>query len=139
MLGVVNERSRRDLNDQIVPAESGHFFAHSGLAAGRLPMMPAGEIEQGILIGIGEENDAAAIASVAAVGAALGDVFLAAEGDAPVAAVAGFHLNDGFVDEHGRNQKPTEELPWALQKFTVIRRRLRLSRVPKRASCTLRP
>ncbi len=116
MIRVENQSAGRDVNDQIVAAESGHFFAHAGLAAFGLPMMPAGEIEQGILIRIGDENDAAAVAAVAAVGAALGDVFLAPEGDASVPAVAGFNLNDGFIDEHiGHilNQKPTAA-PWAL-------------------------
>ena len=102
MLGVENQRAGRDVDDQIVAAESGHFLAHAGLAAFGLPMMPAGEIEQGVLVRIGDEDDAAAVAAVAAVGAALGDVFLAAEGDASVPAVAGFHLNDGFIDEHMR-------------------------------------
>ena len=63
-------------------------------------MVSAGEIEEGVLIGVGEEDDAAAVAAVAAVGAALGDVFLTAEGEAAVAAVAGLDFNDGFVDEH---------------------------------------
>ena len=43
----------------------------------------------------------AAVAAVAAVGAALGDVLLAPERDAPVPAVAGFDVDVGFVDEHG--------------------------------------
>ena len=53
------------------------------------------------LSAIGDEDDDAAVAAVAAVGAALGDVLLAPERDAPVAAVAGFHVDVGFVDEHG--------------------------------------
>src|ERR1700689_421842 len=102
MFGVVDEGSRGNANDQIFAAEAGHFFAHSGVSARGLPMMPAGEIEEGVLVGIGDEDNVAAVAAIAAVGAAFGDVFLPSEGDAAVAAVAGFDLNDGFIDEHAR-------------------------------------
>jgi hypothetical protein len=115
VFGVVNERSRRDVNDQILAAEAGHFFAHSGMAARGLPMMTAGEIEEGILVGIGDENNVTAITAIAAVGATLGDVFFPSEGDAAVAAVAGFDLDDGFIDEH------VERLPF--RTFFAIKRR----------------
>ena len=52
-----------------------------------------------------QDDHVAAVAAVAAVGAALGDVFFASEGDAAVSAVAGFYLNDGFIDEHGRHSR----------------------------------
>ncbi len=64
-------------------------------------MVFAGEIEQSALVRIGFEDDMGAVAAVAAVGSALGDVFFASEGDAPVSAVTGLHMDFGFVDEHG--------------------------------------
>jgi hypothetical protein len=59
-------------------------------------------IGQGIQFGVGLQVDAAAIAAIAAIGAAEGDVFLPPEADATVAAVAGLDPDDDFIDEfHG--------------------------------------
>ena len=49
---------------------------------------------------LGDEDHAAAVAAVAAVGPAAGDVFLAAEADAAVAPLAGLDADFDFVDEH---------------------------------------
>jgi len=48
----------------------------------------------------GFHDDVAAAAAVAARGAASRDELLAAEGEASVAAVAGFHADIGFVNKH---------------------------------------
>src|SRR5439155_10116875 len=114
--GVVHDRPGRDGNDQVRAGLAVHLLAHAGFAARGVPMVLAHEIQERVLIGIGDEDDVAAVAPVAAVGAALGDVFLAPEGDASGAAVARFDVNGGFVDEHRApdcNEKPTAQ-PWAL-------------------------
>src|SRR5580692_3777000 len=49
----------------------------------------------------GFHDDIAALAAVAARRAAARNIFLATKGHATVAAVAGFHPNFSFVDEHG--------------------------------------
>ena len=49
---------------------------------------------------LGHDDHAAAVAAVAAVGTALGDVTLAAEAAATVAAVAGRHLDLHAIDKH---------------------------------------
>ena len=49
---------------------------------------------------IGDDVDGAAVAAVAAVGAAARDELLAAEAEAAVAAVAGGDVDVDFVDEH---------------------------------------
>ena len=48
----------------------------------------------------GGHEDVAAVAAVAAGGAALGDELFAAEGHAAVAAVAGLDSDSCFVDKH---------------------------------------
>ena len=100
MLFIENQRTGRDGDDEILAAEAGHFLTHAGFAAFGAPMVPAGEIEKGVFIGIGDEDDAAAVAAVASFGSALGNIFFAAEGDATVPAVAGVDFDDGFVNEH---------------------------------------
>jgi hypothetical protein len=50
----------------------------------------------------GFHNDVAALAAIAARGTTARDKFLAAEGHAAVATVAGFDSDFGFVDEHGK-------------------------------------
>ena len=48
----------------------------------------------------GHQDDAAAVAAVAAVGPAARDVFLPAEADAAVTPFARLHADFRFVDEH---------------------------------------
>ena len=48
----------------------------------------------------GFEDHAAAVASIAARRPAARHIFLAAKGDAAVAAVAGLYVNLGFVNKH---------------------------------------
>ena len=47
-------------------------------------------------------NTLISLASIAAIRPPLGDVFLAAETDTSVTAVAGLHINFGIVDKHQR-------------------------------------
>ena len=56
-------------------------------------------VDQGVDVAVGDHDHAAALAAIATVRAALGDVFLAAERNHAVAAVAGGHVDLGFVDE----------------------------------------
>jgi hypothetical protein len=51
-------------------------------------------------IGVGQQDDVAAVSTVAAVRASLGDVFLPPEAERPVAAAAPAHLDAGAVVEH---------------------------------------
>lgn len=98
---VVDEGAWRDADEEVVGAFSGHFFTHAVLAVVGVPVMSPREVEEGIFVGVSEEDDGSAIAAVAAVGSAFRDVLFTAEGDAAVTAVAGFDFDDGFVDEHG--------------------------------------
>jgi hypothetical protein len=63
--------------------------------------MAGSEIQQSVFVRVGYHDDAATVATIAAIGAAFGDIFLTPKGDAPVAAIPGLDVNCGFVDEHG--------------------------------------
>ena len=67
--------------------------------------MLAGKIEQRVLGRVGFEDNASAVTAVAAIGPALGNVFFAAERDAPHPAVAGLHVNDCFINKHIPNNR----------------------------------
>ena len=59
------------------------------------------EVNERVAVRIGDEIDRAALAAVAAVGAAARDELLAPEAEGAAAAVAGVDVDVDFVDEHG--------------------------------------
>ena len=58
------------------------------------------EVDEGVVAEGGGHEDVAAVAAVAARGAAAGDELFAAEGHAAVAAVAGLDPDSCFINEH---------------------------------------
>jgi hypothetical protein len=66
-----------------------------------LGLKPAGKavVGEGIQFRIRDQVDAAAVAAVAAVGTAEGNVFLPPETDTTVAAIAGFNPDEDFIDK----------------------------------------
>jgi hypothetical protein len=60
------------------------------------------EMEESIEVRVGLDEDVAAASAVAAAGAAAWNVLLAPERKTAVAAVAGFHADANFIDEHER-------------------------------------
>ena len=58
------------------------------------------EVDEGVDIAVGYEDDVAAVTAVAAVRTALGDKFFAAEAAHAVAAFSGLHKNSGSIDKH---------------------------------------
>ena len=84
-------RAERHVHDGVVPAPARHALAlavHAALAA----QVPAEAERREIAhVGIGEQDDIAAVAAVAAVGPALGHELLAPERDAAVATATGLH------------------------------------------------
>src|SRR3954452_10644719 len=65
------------------------------------PTFAVAEYGQAIDAGLGDHNDAAAVATVAAVGAAARNVLLTTKAHAAVAAAAGFDFDGDAIDEHG--------------------------------------
>lgn len=100
MVGIVDEGAGRDFYYQVVAVCAVFIFSGARPAVGGAPVVLAGEIEQGVEAFDGLKVDVAAPSAVAAVRAALGDVFLAAEADAAVAAVARLDVNFRLVNKH---------------------------------------
>ena len=72
------------------------------LAVARFVAAGIAVVDQGVDVAIGHDIDVTASPAIAAVGAAEGDEFLATEADATAAAVAGGHIDGGFINEfHG--------------------------------------
>lgn len=76
--------------DQILALGAGAIGAAALLAILRIEFTRIAVIDQGVEVGVGLEEYRAAVATVAAVGAALLDEFLATEGHHAVTAVTGF-------------------------------------------------
>ena len=76
------------------------------LAAVGLPLLAMGQGGEAVDAFAGDEDDAAAVAAVAAVGPAAGDEFLPVEGDAAVAPAAGLETDFHFIDEHRASLLP---------------------------------
>ncbi len=105
-VAVVDERAGRHADDDVFALLAVAVIAHAGLSGLCVPMMMAGQVDERGKLRIGFEQDASAVAAVAAVGPALGDVLLPPEADAPVAAFAGPNADFSLVDEeHAGNAK----------------------------------
>ena len=101
-VGVIGQGA--DWNDdfQISAAAAGAVGAHTVLATLSAKAPRVAVIDQSIEFRVGAQVNAAPVAAIAPVGAPKRDVFLAAEADAAVAAIAGFDADDHFIDEfHG--------------------------------------
>ena len=84
---------------EVLPGPAAHLAAHAGLAVLGLVEALVLEVDQGVEGVITDQVDAATVAAIAAIGAALGHVLLPAEAEAAVAPLAGLHDDRGFVDE----------------------------------------
>ena len=90
------------LMTQIVAARAGAVRARAAVAARRAEMLGVAKVDQRVEAGDRLEDDVAALAAVAAVGAAIFDELLAPEADGAGAAGAGADEDLGLVEEmHG--------------------------------------
>ncbi len=82
LLVVVQDlRADRDLDDEVVAARAGPVAAGAALAARRPEMLGVAKVDQGVEALDRLEDDVAALAAVAAVRAAIFDIFLAPEAE----------------------------------------------------------
>ena len=88
---VVDLRAQRDVDEGIVAAPARLAPALAVHAALGAQMPPEAERREVAHVRVGDQDDVAAVAAVAAVGAALRHELLAPEGDAPVTAATGLH------------------------------------------------
>ena len=96
----VYHRAHGNFQNKIVARGAVHAFAHAVGAARCLEVVFEAVVEQRRNRLVGLEHDVAAVAAVAAVGAALGNMSLTAEAQAARAAVTALHVNAYFVYEH---------------------------------------
>ena len=86
---VVDHRAHRHLHVDRCAFRAGAVAAFAVPSALGFMFGIEAELQQGVLVLAGDQDDVAAAAAIAAAGAAARDVLLAAEGQAAVAAVAG--------------------------------------------------
>ena len=92
----------RDLDDKVGAARAGAVASRSGRTALCLEMLGIAKVDQRVETGHRFEDDVAALAAVAAVGAAIFDIFFTPERHRAGAAVAGLDEDLGLVEEmHG--------------------------------------
>ena len=113
MIGDNGAQGHRD--DAISAISAVHLLAHAVAAVLGPVVRVVGEVEQGVDGGVANEDDIAALAAIAAIGSALGDVLLAAHADGPVASLAGADEDCGAIEkQHGgvtsRERRVTNEV-----------------------------
>src|SRR5579872_7303267 len=98
---IVNERSHGHLQNQIGPGmpRAVRAFAVAAAVGPEFPVVPIAQ--QRVVVGIGLQINAPAIAAIAAGRTAARNEFLAAKGNATVAAGPGLDENLCFINEHG--------------------------------------
>ena len=99
---VVDDGADRNLQDDALALAAGLVGAFAVTAALGLVFGIEAEVHQRVVALAGFHDDVAAVPAVAARGPAARHEFLATEGHAAVAAVAGLDSNFGFVNEHGK-------------------------------------
>src|SRR5207248_2625117 len=95
----LDSRALRDAHHEIVARGPGPTFARTMRARGGTAVRMVPEREQRRDVAIGPQDDVAALAAVAAVRPAAGNVRFAAEGHRPGAAVPAPHVDLRLVDE----------------------------------------
>jgi hypothetical protein len=100
--GIQHHGAGRHLNRQVVAAAAVAARAAAALAACRPPVPTVRERRQAIDSLAGHQHHASAVAAIAAIRPAAGDVLLAPEADAAVAPPAGLDEYLDAIDEHGR-------------------------------------
>src|SRR5436190_9266954 len=102
---VVNNRAQGNGDLQILAAFPALGASESMLSTVCFEGMVVTELEQRVLLRVGDKIDIAAVAAIAAARAALRDELLPSKGDAAVPAVSGAHRDFGFVNEHGEKDE----------------------------------
>ena len=95
-------RARRHGDHGIRAARAGSVLAHAARAVLGVEVLLVAVVDQRVEVGDALDPDVAALAAVAAVGAAVLDELLAAERDGAAPAIAGADVDLGLVEEfHG--------------------------------------
>ena len=100
--GIANDRANRHVHDDVVAAFAVAIGASPAFAVLGEEFAGVAVVDEGVDVAVGNDIDAAAATTVAAIRTAHGDVFFPAEGGNAVAALAGDDQDLGFVDEFHR-------------------------------------
>lgn len=100
--GIANDRANRHVHDDVVAAFAVAIGAPPAFAVLGEEFAGVAVVDEGVDVAVGNDIDAAAATTVAAIRTAHGDVFFPAEGGNAVAALAGDDQDLGFVDEFHR-------------------------------------
>ena len=102
-MGVLDGGAHRHLEHHVHAVAAVAVVAATGLAVLGVVVGLEAVVEQGRVVLVGLQKDRAALAAVAARGAAAGHELLTPEGDRTLPAVASLHVDAHFVDEfHGQ-------------------------------------
>ena len=99
-LVVVDRRTGRNVEDQVVPGPTVPSRLRPAATRGRAEVMPMIEVAQGRLAGVDPKVDRSSATAVAAVGAAARNMRLLSEGRGPVTTIAGADPDLHAVEEH---------------------------------------
>ncbi len=99
-IAVVDERTWGNFYHQLASHLAVGLVAGAGAAIGRARMLAMHDSRQAVRVGQGANDNVAAIAAVAAVRTAFGDILLAPKAAGAVAAVAAFDVHHHSIDEH---------------------------------------
>ena len=100
--GVADDGAHRHFEGDVVTGRAKHIAAHAVLPALGLEAARVAKIHQGVEVDVGNRPDMAATTAVAAVRAAKFLVFFVPKRCAAVAAIAGGHVDQGFINKfHG--------------------------------------
>src|SRR5262249_9446163 len=97
---IEDQRANRNRQNHFLAGVPGAIGAFAMAAAVGFELAVVAVAEQGVVVGIGFEIDAAAVTTVATRGSATRHKLLATKRNATVAAVAGLHEYLGFVNKH---------------------------------------
>src|SRR5579885_2672723 len=99
-IGVIDKRPHRHRQFNRLSNAPGLVAAFAVPPALRSVLRIEAKMQQCVVVLAGDQDDVAAAAAIASARAAARHIFFAAKRNTAVAAVAGFHMNPDFVDEH---------------------------------------
>ena len=99
-LGIPDQRTERNTENQVLPAFSVHFVAFSVFAVLRHKFVTEPQIRQCIEVGIHLNDHVAALAAVPAVRSACRNIFFPMERHGTISAIAGFDINFCGINKH---------------------------------------
>lgn len=119
-MGIIDDGANRDRQFDIMAVAPGSIAPLAMPAALPFVLRVVPEMQQGVVMLAGDQDDIAAAASIPTARPTSRNVLLAAERKASVTAVAGLHLDDYFIYEHANKTKGRRREPGGLDLNSVL-------------------